>query len=228
MKDTWKKAVLVFVPILILGLVVSVSAQDIFRALGNERLIKELNLSPEQKESLKKIRLESREKRIDVDARMQKARLQFEQEMEKDDMNREKIMELVEVMGNAQTEMRKIAVTELIEAKTVLNPEQREKARNLIARWKANQERQKDQARINKPGRAGRPGNQGTLRQRQAPNQKPDRQRIAPQRRDRDQDRPGWRGDRSELMGFPQDSLFGNEPEKNVAELQIPDPDFGE
>jgi protein CpxP len=223
MKTTWKKMVWMFVPILILGFVCSVSAQDIFRALGNERLVKELNLSPEQKENLKKVRFESREKMIDVEAQLQKARLQFDNEMEKEEVNREKVMEIIDVMGKSQTEMKKISVTQLIEAKKMLSPEQREKARDLIAKWKGRQERQNNQEQVNKPGRPDKPGMS------QKPGQGPERiqrRKFAPQMPGPDQDRPRQRGDRSELMGFPHDSFLENAPDKNVAELGIPDPDF--
>lgn len=222
MKDSWKKAVWMFIPILILCFVVSVSAQNIFRALGNERLVKELNLSPEQKESLKKVRFESREKMIDIEAQLKKGRLLFDQEMENEEVNQDKVMELIEEMGRAQTEMKKISVTQLIEAKKILSPEQREKAKSLIAKWKALQVRQKSREGIRKPGRPD------SFKPRQGQERGSERQRNAPQRPGSDRDRPRQRGDRSELMGFPHDSLFGNESGKNVAELAIPDPDFEE
>ncbi|MBN1902113.1 periplasmic heavy metal sensor [Candidatus Sumerlaeota bacterium] len=230
MRNSWKKAVVAMIPILILCFAVSVSAQDISRALGNERLAKELNLTPEQKESLKKIQLDSREKRIDVDARLQKARLQFEQEIQKDETNEGKIMELVEAMGAAQTDLRKISVTELIEAKKTLTPEQREKAKNLVAKWKALQARQKFQQRIHQPGKPERQGwqQQGAINRNKGRADMPGRQRpdIRRQRPGLNPNLPARKGDRSQLMEFPPDPLFDDAPETNLANLPVPDPDF--
>jgi len=156
MKTMLKKSLWVILPVLALVLTAAaLAAPEFGRILENPRIVKELKLTPEQEKSLKDLRFEAKEKSIDIDARIKKARLQMEHEMEKDDVNREKVMGLLDEIGKQQTELKKIGMGNLIEIKKILTPEQREKGREMLAKWRAAQEKKGGMERPMGPGMRG-------------------------------------------------------------------------
>jgi len=138
MKTMLKKSLWIILPVLALLLVAAAVAQPEFgRILENPKVRKELFLTPDQEQSLKDLRFAAREKSIDIDAKIKKAQLQMQQEMDKDDVNREKVMGLLDEIGKQQTELKKISMGNWIEVKKILTPEQREKGREMLAKWRA-------------------------------------------------------------------------------------------
>ncbi len=135
MKTKRKTALLILVPILVLGIVTLAFAGPNFaRALQNKQVAKKLDLSPKQEETLKNINYEMQKKRIDLEAKIKLARLELEQELDKEDVDEDAALKLVEKTGNYRTEVRKAEVSRMIGIKKILTPEQREKMRDFMAK----------------------------------------------------------------------------------------------
>jgi len=160
MKTILKKSLWVILPVLALFLAAAaLAAPEFGRILENPRVVKQLKLTPEQEKSLKDLQFEAKEKSIDVEAKIKKAQLQMEQEMQKDDVNREKVMGLLDEIGKQETEMKKIGMGNMIEIKKILTPEQREKGKEMLAKWR---EAREQKGGMKRPMRPGMPG--GELR----------------------------------------------------------------
>jgi len=218
------KALWVVGAIAALGLVTAVVAgPDLGGAFANKRISKALDLSEKQEQQWKDISFEAQEKSIDIQADMKKAQLQLRHEMDREDPDASKIMNLANEIGKAQTELKKIQLKRILEARKILTPEQREKAGDLMAKWHAQRARaRKEQrakgpaARMQRPGRksqgpreAGRPGVKGEKREM--------RERL---QRKREHDK----GPHSLL--FNPDHALRKGADFDVANLPEPDHDF--
>jgi Spy/CpxP family protein refolding chaperone len=135
MKVTLKSAIMVLVPLLIVGLATTLYAAEYGHFLFDKKAAKELQLTSEQKTSLEKIRFESAEKKIDLDAKIKKLELQLHAETKKDEPDVDKVMNLIEEIGKAKTEIAKINTGDMLAARKILTPDQREKARDMAEKW---------------------------------------------------------------------------------------------
>ena len=212
-----KKSLWIILPVLALFLAAAVAAPEFGRILENPRIKKELKLTPEQEKSLKDLRFAAKEKSIDIDARIKKARLQMEQEMEKDEVDRDKVMGLLEETGKQQTELKKIAVGNMIEIKKILTPEQREKGKEMLAKWRAAKEKKGGMERPMGPGMRGgemRKGREGMPMERQ-----PGPEGPQPDRRERAQKQIRKRGEGGPEMQrrgiLPPDKKGGKEEKED-------------
>jgi|GEM_PF-2813151 len=222
MKKRLAKKWQILVPgfVLILAMAFAIDP-GIFKLAGNEKLAGKLELTEDQKNSFEQLKGESQERMIDLEARMKKARLKFGQQMKKDDVNEGEVMQLIEEMGAVQTEMKKISVSNLIEAKNILTPEQREKARDLIGKWKAQRKKMQAKNRAQRNRQYQRPLRQAPPKQRRpqklqqpGPNQPPKQQ----QRRQPPKRHSGF---------FGPDDFIEPPLDREFAVLQEPEP-FGE
>lgn len=151
---TWKAKTgrILVLSVILMGLLVSIQANDNFnRCFADKRLAGKLDLTDEQKESWEEIRYQSQKSRIDIQADLKKARLDLWHEMQKENPDKESIMKLADEVGEYQTELKKISLSNLIEVKQILTPEQREKAKGLLGKWKANRNRSKLQGLRKRP-----------------------------------------------------------------------------
>jgi Spy/CpxP family protein refolding chaperone len=135
MKVTLKSAVMVLVPLLIVGLATTLYAAEYGHFLFDKKAAKELNLTAEQKTSLETIRFESAEKRIDLDAKIKKLELHLRAETKKDEPDADKVMNLIDEIGKSKTEIAKINTGNMLAARKILTPDQREKARDMVEKW---------------------------------------------------------------------------------------------
>jgi len=123
------------------------------------KMAKSLNLTAEQKSEIQKLRLANEEKRIDLDADIKKIALQIREENKKDVPDESKVMNLLDEIGKARTEVSKLRASQMIAVKKILTPEQREKAREMAGK----QARKRSEALRKNRGGHGRQGAQGGL-----------------------------------------------------------------
>jgi len=135
MKATLKSAIMVLVPLLIVGLATTLYAVEYGNFLFDKKAAKELKLTAEQKTSLEQIRFESAEKRIDLDAKIKKLELHLSAETKKDEPDADKVMNLIDEIGKSKTEIAKINTGNMLAARKILTPDQREKARDMAEKW---------------------------------------------------------------------------------------------
>ena len=141
-----KKGWILIFSILVLGLVGFVQADhNYIRFFANKQLAEKMDLTDEQMKSWEEIRYQSEKTKIDVQADLKKAQLDLRHELQKDDVDKNKVLELTEEVGKHQTELKKISLSNLIEVKEILTPEQKEEAKELLAKWKAQRIRMKQQ-----------------------------------------------------------------------------------
>lgn len=136
MKRTNKKALsLLVIGLLVGGISIALAAPEAGQMICNPKMAKALNLTPEQKGEMQKMRLATEEKRIDLDAKIKKFELQLREENSKDEPEESKVMGLLDEIGKAKTEVAKLRASNMIAAKKILTPEQREKARAMAGKW---------------------------------------------------------------------------------------------
>jgi len=135
MKVALKSAIMVLVPLMIVGLATTLYAAEYGHFLFGKKAAKELKLTAEQKASLEKIRFDSAEKKIDLNASIKKLELKLRAETKKDEPDTDSVMNLIDEIGKAKTEIAKIDTGNLLAARKILTPEQREKARNMAEKW---------------------------------------------------------------------------------------------
>lgn len=124
-----------------------------------ERMAEKLELTDEQQEKIDEIRYEADLKKIDIRPSIEKARLELRRQMDKDDIDKNRVLDLTEDIGKWQTEIRKIDIAEKIDIHNILTPEQREKADKLKNRFRAFRRRQ--EAGEHGEGRHGPMGQHG-------------------------------------------------------------------
>lgn len=135
MKSTTKKTLLILIPVLAIGLTAAVFAQQSWgKMMGQQKWMEKLELENSQKEKIEEIRFDAQQKKIDLQADLKKTRLEMMHEMKKDDVNKEKVMDLIEQAGNTQTELKKIQMSQMIDIKGHLTEEQQEKAKEYMGK----------------------------------------------------------------------------------------------
>lgn len=92
-----------------------------------ERLIERLELSDEQATKVRAIHEKGQTERAAVRKDLARLRNQIEGEMLKDQVNRQRVVELTKQVGDKRTQMAVMGVEHMLEIRDVLTPEQREK-----------------------------------------------------------------------------------------------------
>lgn len=87
--------------------------------------IKILKLTEEQTAKFSKIRFEHKELKIDLAAKLQKNKLEFEKEMSFKDINKSNIMDLVEKGNSIRAEMRNTKIKMWFDLFTILDDNQK-------------------------------------------------------------------------------------------------------
>jgi periplasmic protein CpxP/Spy len=153
-KKSRKKAVIIaFLVVLLVGGIASLgfakNSFDKFRGHGpfgfmSERIIKELNLNEQQKTEVNKIRDEVKAKR---DANRQK-RQEMAQEMENmfrgETFDKQKALDFAKQREANREEMRSFMVDEMAKFHSILTPEQRNKAADLMKEKREKRGKNKD------------------------------------------------------------------------------------
>lgn len=106
---------------------------------GFARLAEMLNLTPQQRESIRKIRYESQREMIRARAELQLARLDLRQLTEQHRPDMKKVSAAIDKVGGLEMKLKKSRIMMMLKMKAVLTPEQAAKAAELRrqrrARW---------------------------------------------------------------------------------------------
>ena len=99
---------------------------------GNKSAIKEIGLSDEQSEAVKKLRIDMRRELIDVEADKERAALAQAELLSKEKPDEAAVMQAVDNVFAMQSKIGRIRMKYLLKMREILTPEQREKARGIM------------------------------------------------------------------------------------------------
>ena len=99
---------------------------------NNPQVIQELGLKTEQLEALKNMRFEVQRKMIDLNASKERASLNQAELMSKENPDETAIMKSVDEVFESQKAIAKLRLQSLLKIRTVLSPEQRIKAKEML------------------------------------------------------------------------------------------------
>ena len=106
---------------------------------GFSRVAEMLNLTPQQREAIRKIRYDSKREMIRARAELQLARLDLRQLTEKHRPNLAKVSAAIDKVGALELKLKKSRILMMLKMKALLTPEQAAKAAELRrqrrARW---------------------------------------------------------------------------------------------
>lgn len=106
-------------------------AMFIYRVLHNQELVEQLGLSDEQVTTLKEGMFALREKQIEIRSELEKAGLEQARLLTESAVDEEALMAAVEAAGQANTELAKLRMKQLLLVKTTLSAEQLATAKEL-------------------------------------------------------------------------------------------------
>ena len=112
-----------------------------------DRLSSELGLGDEKVEKLKEMAYDANKRQIELDSKVKQERLELRRLLEDDKPSRKKVMAAAEQVGKLETELRKNALSMLLDVRAQLTAEQQAKLRKMIA----------DRVQERRSGRAGGP-----------------------------------------------------------------------
>jgi len=104
-----------------------------FALLESDRFRSELGLTDQQAEKLRQILVDSRKTGIRTRADLQVRHMELRELLRADQPNREAVMKKVQEISDLRAQMMRQHVDSLLDAKTVLTPEQQKKVRAMIA-----------------------------------------------------------------------------------------------
>jgi len=103
------------------------------RLLNNPQFIMQLGLSDAQVKKLKDIQSKAQRDGIKTRAEVDTLQLDLKDELDRDDPDINKVDSLLDKIGAKHTEMQKNTIHTMVEMKDALTPEQKEKAKALLA-----------------------------------------------------------------------------------------------
>jgi Spy/CpxP family protein refolding chaperone len=110
---------------------------------------KELGLTTNQTETIKRLRFDTQKQMIDLRARLEHAAEAQAELISQDSPNEAALMKAVEEAGTARTDIAKLEVRRLLAVHNVLTPEQRAKLRERFSEWrKTHQAKRMDRPRL--------------------------------------------------------------------------------
>jgi Spy/CpxP family protein refolding chaperone len=116
--------------------------------------VEKLGLSTDQVAKLKALDTDNEKKTIDADAAVKKARVDLRQALEADEIDRDSVMSKLDETAKLEVTLRKLQVSQLLDVRDILTPEQRTKAKEMIKEMRAKH-------MGGAPGAPGREGKQG-------------------------------------------------------------------
>ena len=124
------KNIIVYLAIFTLLIVTSdINAQQHMRAKDSpehSKMIKELNLTDQQKDELAKLRSEHQKSTIDLRANIQKIRVEIKDELREKNLNENKILSLTKKISDLQAQLKESAVKMWLDSYKLLDDKQRE------------------------------------------------------------------------------------------------------
>jgi len=156
-------------PVLIGALIILVSTQlwarpSLFGKQGGKgsharkNMVKELQLTKDQIEKSEAYRLEHQKAKIRLDALIKEKHLDLRAELRKDNPDRGRINRLINDIGQAKTDLLRNRIEKMLQLKSILTPEQKEKL--LTHGMFAERMRDSKKKGFWKRGRMGRRGNE--------------------------------------------------------------------
>lgn len=129
------------------------------RLVSNPELAEELEFSDDQMENLKKVRFETHEQLISLNAEKDRLALKQAQLTTEAAPDEEAIMKIIEDLGGVQTQIAKLRVRQLLAARQIMTPEQIQKAKDLFReRLKQRREGGKERGVEGRPPEMGERG----------------------------------------------------------------------
>jgi protein CpxP len=124
---------LMIATVLLANLVMAQPPQDRMRPRGmmGEPLLEELGLSDEQKAQIHQIRLETRKKNIDTEAKLKLARIELHELMDVDTPDQGKINTKITEVSQLREKIMRSHIESRLAVQKILTPEQRKKAKEL-------------------------------------------------------------------------------------------------
>mgnify|MGYP001766973972 CR=1 FL=1 len=134
--------------------------------LKNPKVIQELGLTPDQVQKLEDLKYQHQRQMIDVRRDLALKRLDLKREMEKDTPDRAKINRLLDETSALRGQQQKLRTNHRLDASQILTPEQRAKAREMMAERRAQRgerrmERRREHRHGDGPGYGPGPGGGG-------------------------------------------------------------------
>ena len=123
---------------------------------SNPKVVKALNLSPEQQQRLEGLRYQQRKEAVDLRRDMELKRLDIERELDKDTPDTAAVDRLLDEQGVLRTKMGKAKIHQMLEMKKILTPEQWSKVKDRMQERRA--ERMENRRGRGGLGRGGRQG----------------------------------------------------------------------
>jgi Spy/CpxP family protein refolding chaperone len=105
--------------------------------LKNPKVIQELGLTPDQVQKLEDLKYQHQRQMIDIRHDLSLKRLELNREMEKDTPDRAKINRLLDETSALKGQQQKLRTNHRLDASQILTPEQRVKAREMMAERRA-------------------------------------------------------------------------------------------
>lgn len=96
-----------------------------------DKIVQELGLTVEQQKLIKEQRAERRRKMLDANQELRNKRMQLKQELEKKDVDKGKIQNLVNEIKSLQGQQLELRVADTLAMKEIFTPEQYEKFQGL-------------------------------------------------------------------------------------------------
>jgi len=119
---------------IILAVIISITTTAILSAQPNQTRRDKpdrLNLTEQQKQQLKDLRFQSSKEKIQRQADLKVARLEYRQLMSEDLPDRSQVMSKLDQISQLQSNLRKHQVDSRLSARELFTPEQRSKLRNI-------------------------------------------------------------------------------------------------
>lgn len=118
-----------------------VLAQPWQKWLYNKKAVEEIGLSEDQVETLRALYVDTEKQLAQLQADLKAQKIDLQDEIKAEKPSTEKVMKLVEEGGKIQTEIKKIRLQRLLKSRDVLQPEQQEKAKQLMKKaWQKRRE----------------------------------------------------------------------------------------
>jgi len=132
-RTTWIIAIVIVLVGAVVGVAIAreMGHRQRDKGLAIERLADELELTEEQRETIRDIRFEHREAEIESKAKLERAKLDMERAMSEDDFDRKKIYTLAEKVTQLEREMKLAGIDNLLRIMEVLTDEQRDRLQEL-------------------------------------------------------------------------------------------------
>lgn len=121
-----KAVIVILIALLPASLLQAQRAKGPNRMQVGKRMLEQLNLTPDQKDQIAKLRTENQKKMIDLKSEIQKTRLEIKDQMRQKDPDESKILDLTKKISSIQSEMKQNAISTWFKSYRLLDDKQKE------------------------------------------------------------------------------------------------------